>query len=324
MNELKKEEVFSTLNRITEVINQSPLIRDLSNLLDIKTTVVGGAIRDLYLDKPIKDIDIAISLDFNHNLKVQYSQRKSYRYNNDMDDYNDYWDRATSEAEALKVRNFDILKHLEKPEYAIVHEFMEQNKKDLSAIDVVAVLIRKIIEKNEDYLITQVFDKTTLEMLVEKPKLTDIPYQNMGLCAVVALKDKKNDYPIELLFTTDNPNSFIRCFDFNICKIYMENKYGNPVIITSEEFLKDCENKTITYTPVEDINENKINKSLMVRYPRFYEKFPDFNLVADIKTTNEDMKLLIERTISAITLAHELKNNDRMQSVKTIKKSNKL
>lgn len=326
MDELRKEEVFSTLNRITKVINDSPLIQELSKLIEITTTVVGGSVRDLYLDKPIKDIDIAISLDFMANLKVEYPKRNQGRYyvGREIDDDSEYWDKATAEADALKTRNFEIVEKLKTSEYSIIHNFLEENQKDLSAIDAVVFLIRKIIEQNKDYAITQVFDKTTLEILANNPKLDEIPYQNMGLCAVVGVKDKNTDYPIELLFTTDSPISFIRCFDFNICKIYMENINDEAVIYESNEFLKDCTDKTITYTPPPDTDENKVNKSLLVRYGRFEQKFPDYKLKSDIKNVSDDMKKFIDTTISAITLKQELSLNDTINYIRSIKKANKI
>jgi hypothetical protein len=330
MNEIKKQEVFSTLNRITEVINNSPLLQDLAHLVNIKTSVVGGAIRDLYLDKPIKDIDIAISLDFNHALKVEYpkNQQRSSNYycKEEMDDDLDreYWGRASAEAEALKSRNYHIIKKLEEPQYFMIHEFMEKNQKDLSAIDAITILIRKIIDSHQDYSVTQVFDKTTLDILVDKPKLNDIPYQNMGLCGVVSLKDKNTDYPIELLFTTDVPLFFIKCFDFNLCKIYMENENGEAVIKPSDEFIKDCENKTITYTPPPDVDEKKLNKSLFVRYERFQKKFPEFILISDVRNVIEDMKLLINKAMETVTLKYELQATDAILPEKNIRKANKL
>ncbi len=318
MDELKKEEIFLTLNRITKVINENNLIQKLSNLVDIKTSVVGGAIRDLYLDKPIKDIDIAISLDFMKELKVNYP-KDNYYYNGEYDDTREYWDRASAEADSLKTRQSEILEELKKPEYSIVHEILD--KKDLSAIDAVIFLIRKIIENNNDYSITQVFDKTTVEMLADNPKLDEIPYANIGLCAVVAIKDKNTDYPVELLFTTDAPPSFIQCFDFNICKIYMENINDEPIIKTSRDFLKDCEDKTITYTPPLGVDERKVNKSLLVRYDRLHKKFPDFNLVSKIGDVTDDIKTLIQRTIDAINLSIELNPNENK---KQNKKTNKI
>jgi hypothetical protein len=328
MDELKKEEVFSTLNRINQVIHDSPLIQGLSNFMEITTSVVGGAVRDLYLDKPIKDIDIAISLDFMANLKVNYPTRYrsegKYYLSRELDDDSDYWDKATAEADALKTRNFQIIEKLKTPEYFILHEFIEKNKKDLSAIDAIVFLIRKIIEQHEDYAITQVFDKTTLEILSDMPKLDDIPYQNMGLCAVLGIKDKHTDYPIELLFTPDNPIGFIKCFDFNICKTYMENIGDEAVIHTSNEFLQDCTNKTITYTPPPESDEKKVSKSLLVRYERFQQKFPDFILKSDIKNVSDELKKFIETTISAVNLKYELSANDAIAPVRAVKKVNKL
>jgi len=324
MDELKKEEIFSTLNRVNKVINNHYLIKGLSEFVEIKTAVVGGAVRDLYLNKPIKDIDISISLDFTKNLKVEYPKRENYRYNHDMDYDREFWDCATAEATALKHRNYQIIEKLKTSEYSILHEFLEKDKDDLRAIDAIVFLIRKIIEENKDYSITQIFDKTTVEILVDKPKLNDIPYENMGLCAVIALKDKHTNYPIELLFTTDQPTFFIECFDFNICKIHMENIDDEPVIIPSSKFLKDIENKTITYTPPQDVDEKKINKSLLVRYERFEKKFPDFKLEFELKDIVDDLKILIERTVSAINLSKELKSDSLSTLEKKAKKTVKI
>lgn len=300
MNNLQ-ENVFNTLTRIETFIKSSELLNQLSHLVQIDFSVVGGAIRDLYLEKPIKDIDISINLNFYKNLKVIYP---TARYKDD--DADDILIREQSaEAEALDKRNKEIIAILRKPEFSIVHNLLEQ--KDATAIQCIVYLIQKTIELNNDYTINKVFDSNSMKTTSETIKLKEVAYENLGLFAVFSMEDKKSNYPVELLFTTDKVDNFIECFDFDICKIYMTNLDGNPNIVPSKKFLNEIQNQTITYTPDYSVTEAKMNKSLFVRYERLQKKYPEFVLTVDTSGLGTNNKDMIENTVKAVSLFHQLK-----------------
>ena len=59
-----KKELTTAHYDIVKTIKKHPLMRQLEDLVSIDTAVVGGAVRDMILNKPIKDIDIALSFNF--------------------------------------------------------------------------------------------------------------------------------------------------------------------------------------------------------------------------------------------------------------------
>lgn len=317
MNNLQ-ENVFNTLTRIETFIKSSELLNQLSHLVQIDFAVVGGAIRDLYLEKPVKDIDISINLNFYKNLQVKYP---TARYRDD--DADDILIREQSaEAEALERRSKEIMAILSKPEFNIVHDLL--NQKDTTVIQCLVYLIQKEIEANNDYTINKVFDSNSMKTTTETIKLKEVAYENLGLFAVFAMEDKKSNYPVELLFTTDKVNNFIDCFDFDICKIYMTNLDGKPQIVTTKKFLNDVQNKTITYAPDYSVTEAKMNKSLFVRYERLQKKYPELVLTVDTSGIGTDKKEMIENTVKAVSLFHQLKETTNDSQNKKIGKTLKI
>jgi hypothetical protein len=313
MNEIAKDEVFATLNRITATINGSPLMQKLSHLVDVKFGVVGGAVRDLYLDRPIKDIDIVVSLDFKKDLEVKYPERRSYR-GSDYDEDDELLREQSAEADALEKRNTLILESMGKPVFEFMHDFLLKKDKPPTAIQAMVYLIRKIIESNQDYGIVKVYDKNNSDMPLKDVKLRENAYEEIGLCAVIAIKDKHTDYPIELLFTPDDAPSFLKCFDFNLCKAYMVNNDEQAKIVLCPEFEQDVQNKTITYTPNKDLTEEKMNKSIFVRYERLQQKYPEYTLVADISAVGSpDLKKMVENTIKTVSFYHQLNTNTKQK-----------
>lgn len=319
MNEKVKKEVFEVLNRLTEVINNNPLIKKLSDLVEIETGVVGGAVRDLYLDKPIKDIDVAIGLNFNKNLKVNYPKR--YIWDDSEDDV---IVEQSAEAKALELRSKQVLRLLGQEEFSFMHDYLLRKEKPPSAIQAVVFLIKKIFEQEKGYSIVKVYDQENIDMQIRDVNLREKAYEDIGLCAVIAISDKNTNYPIELLFTPDGVSEFIDCFDFNLCKIFMQNKDGNAEIVPSCNFLKDCENMTITYKPYDNITEEKMNKSLFVRYERFQNKMPEYTLIADTSLVlSKDTKDMVEKTVKGVSLYHQIKNSSENKVENTIKQKPK-
>jgi hypothetical protein len=320
---IKEEEIAHALKSITTMINNSEQIKKISHLVDIKTSVVGGAIRDLLLNQPIKDIDVAITLNFNKNLNVQYSQRNynAYSLNREVDDEYYLLQQQSDEAQALKLRGGEIIDLLKTSEFSNIHTKLNELSKPISAVDAVIALIEQVIRENRDYHLHTIFDSVTFEK--QKTLIEDCVYKHTtGLHAVLGITSTSINYPIELLFTTDNVDNFIKVFDFNLCKTYMVNNHGTIEIVQSKEFIDDVKNKTMTYSPMGEMTQDKIEKSLLVRYPRLYNKFPDYQLIAYTRAVTSEFATVIEESVETINLFNKLNKQTANKSSKN--KTNKL
>ena len=306
MNETVKANILSTLERLNTVINSHPLIERLSPLVEISLAIVGGAVRDMYLDKPIKDVDIGVFLNFHKNLKVEYPQS---RYHRDCDDI---IVEQASEALALECRSRDIINLLNQSEFEMVHPFLKEKDRNPNEIKVIAQLIKKILEQDNEYSITEPYgdnNNNGTQTLCKDKAVRESAYSSIGLSAVMAVRARSSEYPIELLFSTDRVDNFLYSFDFDICKIYMKSVEKNAVIVPTKMFLKDVENKTITYTPRHDLTEEKMNKSLLIRYERLRHKYPNYTLIEDTSelVAAHPLKEKIQITIEMSRLANELR-----------------
>lgn len=317
MNEYLKKDIKQKLDEIYDLLISHPLMQPLNNLVSIEVAAVGGCIRDLVLNKPVKDIDISISLNFFHNLKVYYPKSSKE---------DDMYDEKIAEVDALQSREYEILQ-LFKNNRDLNSIFNISEKKSMqnflnnhliwipnsvpdSAIKAVVKLITHIVETSPKYQIDKKFDQEMESgMTSQQAKLKEVAYSNLGLNAVLALKSKESKLPLELLVTTSSPEKFIDCFDFNLCRIYMEQSTGQ--IIQTEEFKKDVLNKHMTYLIKEKtITEQQVKKSLFIRYPRLYEKFDDYKLMYDTShIEDENIKKLIHSSVLSISLNRDLKEN---------------
>ncbi|NCQ52118.1 hypothetical protein GW796_09550 [archaeon] len=316
MNDIRKEKIFNTLNRLSEKINSNELIKKLSNLVKIDTAVVGGSIRDIILNKEIKDIDISITLDFNVNLTLKNNIDKDIMFNQATLDHGSAL--KYREKEVVELIRVEKIKGANSSSDLIDFDYHEY---DNNAVNAIVSIISEILNASDDYSVDCIFTNKILDRNI---KISDTAYFNIGLCAVLKVTDKKSEFPIDVLITTDSVAEFINCFDFNLCKTYMVNNEGVAQIVKPLVFIKDCENMTITYSPRESVTEAKMSKSLMVRYPRLREKLSEYKLVADTSVVeNKNIKEMIAHTIKVINLTKDL-SNMKINTTNTIKKLKKI
>lgn len=310
-----QDEVFQTLQRFTSLIKDCPLVQQLSDLVDIEFAVVGGAVRDSILDKPIKDIDILVRFNFYHNLKIHYSSSKySLSELKHMDDKSDI-----EEADALDGRNRQIQTVMEKDEFSAIRQNPRYPPK-FNASAALVCLTEYLVQQHADYALGERLGKKQSSLPVNELEIKKVAYKLVGLNAVVSIVDKKSQYPVEILFTQDSIDSFVHNFDFNLCKIHMVEKDGQAEIVPSPLFTKDKDNMTMTYQPERGINEEQMNKSLIVRYERLQKKFPEYELISDVTGVNKDMRETIQQTVKSVSLYHKIKTlPDKANTRKTNK-----
>lgn len=303
-----KSELFTSHNDIVNTIKNHPLMKQIDELVSIDTAVVGGAVRDMILDKPIKDIDIVLSFNFLHNSKMDdYNSKAGYQsYKNDYD-----YDikRDSFIADALLDKEKKIFTIFGKEDFKFLHE--ELLKENTNIFNLTSLLIQHILNQDSSYAITRVFQQQNNSDQKEKLiALKEHAYNNIGLVGVISLSDKKSKYPIELLLTADSISSFVQSFDFGFCKTYMLNNNNNPEIVRTDEFNQDINNKTITYTPCMDVTENQVRKSLLTRYLRLQEKFSEYNLCLETKNISNSPLLETIKTYVKSIVTYKKLNRD--------------
>lgn len=312
MNLIIKKEIADTLDRFQSLLENSPLLKKLSHLVEIKSYVVGGAIRDLVLDKPIKDIDIFIQFDYCKDLNVLSINKTPYRskYLHDMDEYQNDMAEQQARADALDLREKEIFKVLSEDDFYMIKDFLTNTKiknNEITATDLLISLVEYILKQDENYHIQEVFNRETKSDAISKISTRDVAYTINGLGGVIKLEDKQSNYPVELLFSTSNIYQFQSLFDFNLCKVHLTNEDGEIKIIKDSYFEIDVKNKEFTYTPPREPSESNIKKSLINRYNRLYPKYSDYNLTFDSRYVNsQEIKELIEQMIISINMHNKL------------------
>lgn len=290
-----QDEVFQTLQRFTSLVKNSPLVKLFADLVDIEFAVVGGAVRDSVLDKPIKDIDISVRFNFYHNLKIYYSS------SNCSDD-----ESAIRESDALDSRNCQIQTVMERDEFSAIRKNPRYPRK-FNASAALVCLTEYLVQQHPDYVFGERLGKKKSSLQGSELEISKVAYVFVGLNAVIGIKDKKSQYPLEILFIQDRIDTFVDQFDFNLCKIKMVDNGGMLEIIPSLFFIKDKESMTMTYQPILGVTPEQMNKSLLVRYERLQKKFSEYELTSNVNHLNKDMKETVEQAVKTVSLYHKIK-----------------
>ena len=291
----QQDEVFQTLQRFTSLVKDSPLVKLLSDLVEIQFAVVGGAVRDSVLGKPIKDIDISVRFNFYHNLKINYSS------SNCSDD-----ESAIREADALESRNCQIQTVMEHDEFSAIRKNPKYPRK-FNASAALVCLTEYLVQQHPDYAFVERLGKKKSILLGNELEINKVAYRFVGLNAVIGIVDKKSQYPVEILFIQDRIDTFVDQFDFNLCKIKMLDNRGMLEIVPSLLFIKDKESMTMTYQPILGVTPEQMNKSLLVRYERLQKKFSEYKLTSDVNHLNKNMKETVEQAVKTVSLYHKIK-----------------
>ena len=298
----QQDEVFQTLQRFTSVVKDSPLVKLLSDLVEIQFAVVGGAVRDSVLGKPIKDIDISVRFNFYHNLKINYSSSNcsddEWKHSDD--------ESAIKEADALKGRNCQIQTVMERDEFSAIRKNPRYPLK-FNASAALVCLTEYLVQQHPDYAFGERLGKNKSIIPGNELEINKVAYRFVGLNAVIGIVDKKSQYPVEVLFIQDRIDTFVDQFDFNLCKIKMLDNRGMLEIVPSLLFIKDKESMTMTYQPIFGVTPEQMNKSLLVRYERLQKKFSEYELTSDVNHLNKNMKETVEQAVKTVSLYHKIK-----------------
>lgn len=126
-------------------------------------------------------------------------------------------------------------------------------------------------------------------------ELESLGYIERRLKGVIKIEDTRLNYPIDLLLSNSDVNSFIDSFDINLCKAAVEivnykytkvgvfrfpqnSKDFYSEIITNKYFLKDAYKKELTIH-YDLMSFEELVISINNHLPRLIEKYPNYNVV---------------------------------------------
>lgn len=253
----QKKEILQKIWTECHFIHQtlSPL-RELNINYDLD--LVGGAIRDLLLDKEhdISDLDILISF-------------RNGTYHHFHDDKN-----------MKKIQHIFSLEEIQQFDLKASDSINDYQNK------LVAMCFKRIpIEKS--------YHRFTEE---ERFIFPNVDGYGADLLESISsfIKLKNQHYPLDILVTPYSREYFLNTYDFDLCRIglcltnnlnanHRKNRIDFPInykmlysrIYTTTHFLNDVYHHTITYDP-KGKSEQQLITSFNNRYPKILKKYPDY------------------------------------------------
>jgi hypothetical protein len=244
--------------------------------------IAGGCLRDLVNQRPIKDIDLIISLHYvpGFNIFSDIMNEDKTRKTPDQI-FREAYPHPEHQVLELNLPAF-VYNETKKTSYAeqfFFHVFLQTLKKHFH--------ISKEYEP-----------RAVSNSLKERLQTTDLfksQYKNAFLRGVIKIEDEALHFPLDILLANSTVSQYVHSFDFEICKIWLDCSQGNMLddlimychdeklariyqnIQVCPSFIEDSKNKTLTLDPTSfDLNSAEV--SLMKHYPRLKAKFSDYEL----------------------------------------------
>lgn len=217
-------------------------------------SLAGGSVREILLDKyrSIKDLDLILSI-----TKMSYPTIKQMQESWGFNAFEYYWLAPNNHQR----RNNMVMSDKEKTYLIIRH------------------LLSKALHITEDYA----------------PRMdngTQPEYLMRDLNGVIKIHSPEQNFPVDLLITTNTVNDFLNKFDFNICKAAIRLVDERETRLNILRFPENAEAFLKNYQPniafLYDVAKKKlsmdmdnrsvgdINRSIETHLPRIIAKYPDF------------------------------------------------
>lgn len=324
---------------LEKFINQFNDIHDaLMPVIDVGISfdlwLVGGSVRDLLLGNGhlIKDLDIMLSF---HQPVVPRVPTLKFLVKKTK------FDLTKPELQPLIYRNSSTtpFEHWEFLQSKAKSRKAEQQKTILrkaAFFDIVACSLAQKLTLTEVY-------KPALEALKDNP-LTE-KYVDGRISGVIKLNKEGWDWPVDILVTQNNVDTFLTAFDFGICKVGMELLRGQDVreqrkilphtpsnlmkrVRVTKHFLEDFQKKQLSMTVSEMMTLKQIQHSCENHLERLEKKYPwkvkvniDESEVDSLFVKEKKPNLLLEY-LNAFFLKRKLERSLEKKDVsnKTIKK----
>ena len=149
---------------------------------------------------------------------------------------------------------------------------------------------------------------------------------NENLEGIIAVKDEEDTYPMDILLTTSMIDTYLRSFNFEICKIYVpffthqNGKFITNIIELLEQihvktgFVEDAKNKTITFYMEKQKAIELIERSMSKHLPRITAKYPNYKIVLN-PGNNQEYAQWKTKYESYNNLNHELPHKVEISSL---------
>lgn len=243
--------------------------------------LVGGSVRDILLGngKLIKDLDIMISFNKNQNpyilpikdfMKTSNFNFKNEKLKNIIFHKNtnnspfDHWNLLYQKSNDYKIKTKQKL------------------VKNVVLFDILSCAFAQKFDLYETY-------KPSME--IEKDFENADKYLDLRINGVIKIRKDDWQWPVDVLITSYNPDSFIDAFDFGICKVGFEiintvelNKQKFFMPLTPEDllkkghvtkhFLKDVKNQELSMIVTEFMNNKQLKHSCEIHLKKLEEKYP--------------------------------------------------
>lgn len=276
--------VAIAMKTIRPIINKEEVLKS-----KITASIMGGCIRDFILNKEdqIKDIDIVISLESYSNKEIEQLVNKSLNNKN-----LNYYKEIKKELEKQKKEKDNLVIMVNSLEVKKTPQpFDETNFAIILKMVGSYLLVKDKLEKTNQYQMQDNIEQ--ILKILKKESENDIPgeYQLLEdkVFSVIKLQ-KNNEYPIDLIFTSLDIETYRKRLDFDICKVefrLMDRVERLNFPKKSEElisrfkycpnFLYDVIQKKISYDVFVN-NEKSNERSLFEHLPRIQNKYPDYQL----------------------------------------------
>lgn len=227
--------------------------------------ITGGAVRDFTNNKPLKDLDIMLSIfDTDHNKSIL----------NKINDISFLKTHFQIESIIYCLQEIVTTSHNDK-------DFIAKKQQ------LVTLCFHDYISEKFTFTSSNREEKMSVKNLYEENML-----KHNRLLGVFKLCPEKMqlNYPIDILLTDFHKIEFIKDFDLDICKasfslvnsVYKTAFPSNSLELISRftaelDFWADIHNKKITLN-VDNMSNKTIENSITKHYKRLKEKYPDYEL----------------------------------------------
>jgi protein-tyrosine-phosphatase len=261
-----------------------------------KISVVGGSIRDTLLGKPVKDLDLLITMDADYF----FNKVENITTKNTIFDFFNFIKKTLKNKINPQQQYLTITKKEDDPS-----RYTEKFKQ--ACEEIIGKATKKI--KN-DFSSSQISEFITYNKeLPNEDSSSDLSKEiSKKLIGVIKIEDPTFMFNVDLLISTLPPSEYIRYFDYNLCKTYYvhnekQTHYEN--IIVSKDFITDISQKKLTLNTKSLMEESEILKSYEKRYKKLNKKYPEYQFDIMINKTDDHVFNLDN---GAVTIDKEKRN----------------
>ncbi len=306
-SENKKHIVSNILSDVEKIAEKIEWFNRVDEIFNFDLAIAGGALRDILLMKEpkVKDIDLILSFKYKKHLLENYFNFGYNKSTKDKEVFKKALIKSSLNLKKYGFKEFDVKKITE------LHNLDDMIREYL--MNVVYIIINKDF-KAKLFHSTEFKNTANLQNIINSSD-----YNDKHLKGVIKVKDKQLNFDIDILLTSVEVDSYLKAFDYSICKIMSilirDNKYllekknikdFIKSVILNDEIYEDLIKHQITFN-IDRFTKKEIESSIKNHYPRIKEKYPNYSLI--LKTEKSKNTELVESLNLFIKLNETLKKD---------------